>query len=120
MNRKRYHAIAAYAGEWLDQPLPGARPVDEVADLAMSTGVYVVCDALERVRYVGSVRRPQIISGLDTRLREHLRDPVKRLTWHTVWVVPLHDETPIEVVRRLEGAVGMDLRPLSSQRLPRI
>src|SRR5438128_12601820 len=120
MNPERYYAISAYAGEWLDKPLPGPRLVDETNDLTVSTGVYIVCDALERVRYVGSVRRPQRVAGVAARLREHLRDSLKHLTWHTVWVVPLRDETPVDVVRRLEGAVGTDLQPLGSQRLPKI
>lgn len=120
MTRKRYRAIAAYAGEWLVEPLPGSRPVDEATGLAASTAVYVVCDALERIRYVGSVRRPRLVGGLAARLREHLRDPVTRLTWHTVWVLPLRDETPVGVVRQLEGAVGIDLQPLGNQRLPKI
>ncbi len=120
MNLKQYQAIAAYGGEWVEQPLPGSRQVDEMDDISASTGVYIVCDALERVRYVGSVRRPRLIAGIAIRLREHLRNPVKRLTWHTVWIVPLRDETPVGVVRRVEGVVGLDLRPLNTQRLPRI
>jgi hypothetical protein len=120
VNRARYNAIASYAGAWLTEQIPRPRPVDEVEDLPVSSGVYVICDALERVCYVGSICRPGQIRGLARRLREHLQEPLKRMTWHTVWVVPLRDDTPVDVVRRVEGAVGSDLRPTRCHRLPKI
>jgi hypothetical protein len=120
LDRNRFNAIARYAGEWLTEPLPQPVPIDELDHLVASSGVYVVQDALERVRYVGSVSRPGQARGVANRLREHLREPLKKMTWHCVWVLPLRDDTPREVVRRIEGAVGVDLAPISGRRLPAI
>jgi hypothetical protein len=118
MNTARYRAICRYAGEWLDRPLPRAIPLDEITTITATSGVYVVCEPLGRVQYVGSVCRPDRTSGVAGRLREHLREGHKRLGWKTVWVVPLKPETPVEIVRSVEACVGVDLEPRGKNRLP--
>jgi hypothetical protein len=120
MSPTRYRAISRYAGEWLDTPLPRAFPIDEIDAIRVCSGVYVVCEPLERVQYVGSVCRPESVAGISERLREHLREGHKRLNWKTVWVLPLKRDTPVSVVRSVEACVGADLGPLGGDRLPRL
>lgn len=119
LDAARFRALERYAGEWL-VPRPFRRwMVDEVADLPEGgCAVYIVSDGLRDVQYVGSVHRPNHPTGVARRLAEHLRDPAKRQRWHAVSVIWLRDETPAEVVRRVEGAVGSDLFPLANRRLP--
>src|SRR4051812_2498930 len=120
MDAARYRAVCRYAGEWLGKPIPRAWPIDEIDEVILSTGVYVVCEPLERVQYVGSVRRPDDAAGVRRRIREHLREGHKRILWKTIWFVPLRPETPVNVVRDIEGCIGADLEPLGGDRLPRI
>jgi hypothetical protein len=120
MTAARYRAICRYAGDWLDEPVPRAVPLDEIDAVTARSGVYVICEPLERVQYVGSVCRPNRPRGVASRLREHLRDKHKGLGWKTVWIVPLKPETPVAVVRSVEACVGADLGPLGGDRLPRL
>jgi hypothetical protein len=100
--------------------LPHAFEVDELKEVRASAAIYIVTDALERTVYVGSVCRAGRSGAVALRVREHRRNPIKRLIWHAVWVLPLVDETPVHVVRRIEGAVGADLTPRLNRRLPAI
>ena len=117
MDPRRYRSICHYARDWLDVPIARACPVDETASITTGTAVYVVCEPLERVQYVGSVCRPRR-SGVHERMREHLRDPYKRLTWKSVWIIPLLPETSVNAVRTIEACIGADLAPLGQCRLP--
>lgn len=95
--------------------------VDELDDLPDGgCAVYIICDGLGRVQYVGSVCRPDNADGVARRLSEHLRNRLKRQTWQSAAVLWLRSETPLEVVRSVEGAVGSDLLPLGNRRLPRL
>src|SRR4051794_17369377 len=98
MNPTRYRSVCRYAGTWLATPIPKAFEIDEITEITARSGVYIVCEPLERVQYVGSVHRPQHVAGVAERLREHLREGHKRLCWKTVWVVPLLPPTPRDVV----------------------
>jgi hypothetical protein len=118
MSAARYRSICRYAGEWLDDPIPRAIPIDEIDSLKARAAVYITCEPLERVQYVGSVRRPGTPGAVARRLKEHLREGHKRLGWKTVWVVPLKWDTPLATVRLIEGCVGADLEPRSANRLP--
>jgi hypothetical protein len=120
MNMIRYRALCRYAGEWLDEPIERSFAVDEVDSITARSGVYVICEPLERVQYVGSVHRPGSSAGVADRLREHLREGTKRLAWKRVWVLPLKPTTPRPVVRLVEACVGADLGPLGGDRLPRL
>lgn len=120
MDTTRYRALCRYAGDWLGDPTPRSFALDKLDEIRACSGVYVVCEPLERVQYVGSVHRPMSSCGVADRLREHLREGNKRLSWKTVWVVPLVAETPREVVRSVEACVGADLSPLGGNRLPRL
>jgi hypothetical protein len=82
--------------------------------------VYIVEDAFGEVDYVGSVCRAAEVRGARKRLTEHLREPKKRQRWHRVTVVSLRSDTPVDVVRAVEAAVGADLLPKTNRRLPRL
>jgi hypothetical protein len=117
----RFTSLKRYAGEWiLDRPYKGW-PVDDLGDLPPGgCAVYVVRDAFGHVDYVGSVCRPGNARGAAVRIREHLRNPLKRARWHSVTFLWLRDDTPAETILAIEGAVGADLMPPSTQRLPRL
>jgi hypothetical protein len=118
MSPIRYRALCRYAGEWIDRPIERSFALDDLDEIEARSGVYVVCEPLERVHYVGSVYRPASRCGVADRLREHLRDGYKRLSWKTVWVLPLRVDAPRAVVRSVEACVGRDLVPLGGGRLP--
>ena len=120
MSAMRYRSICRYGGDWLDEPIAKAFTIDAIDSIRVCTGIYVVCEPLERVQYVGSVCRPNSVAGVSDRLREHLREAHKRLSWKSVWVVPLKEATPVSVVRAVEACVGADLAPLGGDRLPRL
>lgn len=121
LDERRYRAVSAYAGAWkVDSPYRKYH-VDEVGELAPTgCAVYIVEDALGEVDYVGSVCRSAESRGALKRLGEHLRDPEKRRRWHRIAVVSLRADTPLEVVRSVEAAIGADLLPKKNQRLPRL
>jgi hypothetical protein len=92
-----------------------------MADLAPTgCAVYIVDDAFGEVDYVGSICRQAGRGGALERISEHLRDPSKRQRWDRFAVVSLRPETPLEVVRGIEAAIGADLVPKRNQRLPRL
>jgi hypothetical protein len=121
LDAKRYRAVSAYAGHWKVAAPFQKFHVDEVAELAPTgCAVYIIEDALGEVDYVGSVCRATEARGVLKRLHEHLRDPEKRRRWHRIAVVSLRPDTPLKVVRSVEAAIGADLVPKKSQRLPRL
>lgn len=120
MDATRYNSLRRLAGAHAAMPLPDRFPIDELGSVRASAAVYLVTDALDRIVYVGSVFRPGKPSAISARVREHLRNPVKRLVWHWVWVLPLAENTPERIVRLIEGAVGADLTPTLNHRLPAI
>jgi hypothetical protein len=120
MSTARYRGLCKYAGDWLATPLYRSIPLDELGDLRVCSGAYVICEPLERVQYVGSVCRPTSPTGVADRLREHLREGHKRMLWKTAWVIPLTPDAPASVVRSLEACIGAELLPLGGDRLPRL
>ncbi len=116
MNSTTYHVLCSYAGSGLLRPHPWPVPAVLPFPLKFTTAVYVVLGDDGRCCYVGSVDRAT--GGLAGRIAEHLSDPAKRATWHTIWVVPLRPGTALAEVRRVEGVVGAHLRPNLSRRLP--
>jgi len=116
MNATTYRILCGYAGPGVMAAWPWPMPVSIPFPMEVGTAVYVVVDAEGRTCYVGSVRRDS--GGLASRLAEHLSNPAKRATWHTVWVVPLRPEVPTAEVRRIEGVIGAHLGPYASRQLP--
>lgn len=113
MDRVRYRAAAALAGELLLRSRPRAHPVELVPG-GERNAVYVVCDVSGAILYVGSTcGRPA-----RHRLAEHLADRWRTRRWHEAWVIPLRAATPPMEVRHVEGRVGRYLRPTQNGSLP--
>lgn len=116
MTPERLASLAAYAGDHLHQDGPsGPHAFGALVPVAALKAVYVVCAWSGRVLYVGSTT-----VGPRTRFGQHLGDLTKTLDWSTVYIVPLIDDTPTEVVRRIEGRIGLAVGPERSRAMPRI
>ena len=118
MNVSDYRRVCDYAGRRLARSHPWPVPATVPFPLNPRAAVYMACDATGACRNVGSVARGPG-SGLAARIAEHLADPRKRAAWDHVWMLPLHSDTPLGEVRRLEGVIGAHLGPLDNVRLPR-
>lgn len=116
-----YQALEAYAGEHLASSLPdpyGIGRGEAVPDCAVA--VYVAVGVDGRVLYVGSVVRRADPKAVANRLAEHLRQPQRLAAWNSLYLIPLREDTPLEVVRRIEGRIGAHLAPGMSKALPRL
>jgi len=47
-------------------------------------------------------------------------DTARTFDWAEVWIIPLRNDTPVVEVRRIEGLVGLALRPLNNRALPMV
>ena len=117
MNSFDYKLLIAYAGRHLAWAHPWPVPASVPFSLNPEAAIYVACDVEGTCRYVGSVTRAQGF-GLAGRIAEHLGEFEKRRLWHTIWVLPLHAETPVDEVRRIEGVAGAHLGPSDNKWLP--
>jgi hypothetical protein len=108
-----YDAVCDLAGEALAARVPKRFAIDGMVPPA-SAAIYIVLDAVGRVRYVGSVARSDAAAAT-SRLREH----GVRLGWRWVLLIPLRDGTAATRVRVIEGEIGRILRPIDNRRLPR-
>jgi hypothetical protein len=113
MSPALYDAVCDLAGDALALRLPRRFGIDARLP-STRVGVYIVLDAMSRVRYVGSVARADA-GAASSRLREH----GARLGWRWVLVIPLREDTTASRVRRIEGDIGRILRPPDNHRLPR-
>jgi hypothetical protein len=96
--------------------------VDHLAR-AVSTptaAVYIVWDAWGRCRYVGSVRRRRDAAPVRDRMREHLRQPVRRAKWYAATVLPVTETTSLEMLRTCEGWVALALGPAEGSAHPAV
>jgi hypothetical protein len=116
VNPTLYRVLCAYADSYLLRPHPWPIPAISPFPVHFTTAVYIAVGPDGQCQYVGSAWRPN--GAMSERIAEHLRDPVKRATWHAIWVIPLQPDMPRAEVRRLEGVVGAHLRPRQSRRLP--
>lgn len=109
-------SLAAYAGRWLHDDGPsGPRPFGPTLQGPGPLCVYIICAWSGRALYVGSTT-----IGVSARFAQHLRDRRKTMSWSTSYLIPLQDLTPLRTVRRIEGRVGVALRPEQNRALPRI
>jgi hypothetical protein len=113
-----YDTACDLAGAALLRRVPAAVSIVQVtADKVWSdfpAAVYITADSNNVIRYVGSVLRTGSVSD---RIQEHvLAGRADR--WIRLMVVPLHVDTEEVLVRKIEGRIGMVLRPLDSVRLP--
>lgn len=116
MTPQRLASLAAYAGDRLHPDGPsGPHPFSPENPVRSRNAVYVVCAWSGRVLYVGSTT-----IGVRGRFRQHLADRAKTIDWTTAYVIPLQDDTPVRVVRRVEGRIGLAVGPARNRALPRI
>ncbi len=120
MDAATYRALSRYAGPWLQASTPRGIVVGEHRVIDVSSAVYIACDDLDRVLYVGSVHRPGQQYGASNRIAEHLRETRKFQAWRRLWVLPLKIGVDLTVVRELEAVVGAELDPQWNERLPRL
>lgn len=112
-----YLSACEFAGRWLDPlgPAPGPEIISRDMPAGPACAIYIVCDWGGRVLYVGSTT-----TGVRNRLRQHLTDTDRTSAWAEVWIIPLRNDTPLAEARRVEGLVGLALRPLSNRALPAV
>ena len=109
-------SLAAHAGRRLHPDgASGPYPFGRGVPVACLKAVYLVCDWGGRCLYVGST-----VVGVRARVAQHAADYRRTLTWCSVYVVPLRDDTSNSEVRRIEGRIGVDACPLQNKALPRI
>ena len=115
MRASLFESACQFAGGWLDRKALAVAPTS--IDPAMPAGppraVYVVCDWGGRVLYVGSTA-----AGVRNRLRQHCADVGRTRDWAEVWTIPMRADTPVQELRRVEGLVGLALRPRRNRALP--
>ncbi|WP_380282476.1 hypothetical protein [Kitasatospora purpeofusca] len=70
------------------------------ADLDIVTGIYLITDAVDRLRWLGQASRSD---GLLGRLDSHDHNPAKRVVFAKVRVLHLRDDTPPEALNAIEG-----------------
>lgn len=122
MSRELYYECwregEEWAGPFVSMSVPLALVLSRIKWSAVSTAVYMPVDVAGRVCYVGSVRR-ESLSGLAGRMRGH-ETTTRYREWQQLYIVPLVDGTPLEVVRSVEGRIGRLLRPTGNIRLPKV
>jgi hypothetical protein len=113
---ERLASLAAYAADRLHPSGPsGPHPFDIHVPVTAHNAVYVVCGWSGRILYVGSTT-----IGVRARFAQHLGDLAKTLDWSTVYIIPLADGTPTKEVTRIEGRIGLAVRPERNKALPRL
>ncbi|MFJ5535431.1 hypothetical protein [Streptomyces sp. NPDC093261] len=100
-----------------------ARP-DAVRRRAAATcAVYVAWDSRRGCQYVGSVCR-QGAGAVGDRLAEHYAHPTtgvaRRGAWSLLTILPLADQSALEVVRNAEGWTARLLNPVDGSAHPRV
>jgi hypothetical protein len=111
-----YSDLTWWASPWLAEPhLESYRlSLSGIPDVAKAVYIAFSCDGV--VRYVGSVARSG--PALRSRFRDHLTNRVDSRYWTHLWVVEFKSDTPVSVVRCLEGIIGRTLNPTDNHRLP--
>jgi hypothetical protein len=110
-------AVSLLAARYVKRLHANPYCVDPQVLPAVSRAVYVAVDGVGTVRYVGSTSRRG--AALPQRFKEHLRHRQGAGEWTHVWVVELHEDTPLRTVRWVEGHIGALLGPTDNHRLPR-
>lgn len=114
-----YDLACDLAGSALLRRIPaGATTLQVTCDKLWSefpAAVYIAADRANIVRYVGSARRNGSVAD---RIQEHVLSG-RANCWTRLMVVPLQLDTGADLVRKIEGRVGVVLRPLDVLRLPR-
>jgi hypothetical protein len=94
-------------------------PVSDVAGLTALVGVYLLLTADRSVVHLGQAARR---GGVAARIRQHLAVPERAAVTHSVVVLELDEQTPMDALSVIEGqfAVALSLpRLLPGRRWPR-
>src|SRR5215204_3939170 len=103
MNPEIYQLAAKLAVNWAKGLYLRPIPIAGISRLRVRVGIYCACRADGALLYVGSAIRPDTNDGVAARVREHsLR---RRRQWRMIWVIPLHDDTPPDMVHAVEGQI---------------
>lgn len=107
----RWHAVHGLAAH------PHARPdlhgltatvgTIAVSTGAMAVGIYLVIDRFDQLRYIGKVCRDDPTAIRDRLNRHH----AATTDWFAVWLLPLHDRCPNQLVEMLESQLIRAYRP---------
>ena len=117
MTSAEYSIARSKAGRWKGEavlrPFALTRGIPD--DLpAHRTAIYVAELGDCRVAYVGQTRK-----GVRKRLLQHARQWERNTRWAYVWIVPVIDTVPAHELNRIEGRIGLLLRPCETSLLPR-
>lgn len=119
MNLSRYAAIRAIAADWArSDTLPYPLRATALRQLQIGVGIYIACRSDMQVRYVGSAARPGHANGIAERIFAHPAD--RRGRWWWFWILPLLNNTPVAIVRGIEGQVIDLLHPIENARRHRL
>jgi hypothetical protein len=117
---ENYDTACDLAGAALLRRVPAAATLLQVTEdkvwSEFSVAVYIAADFENTIRYVGSSVRAGT-SRVGDRVQEHALSG-RAARWTRLMVVPLAADTDELLVRRIEGRIGVVLRPLDAVRLP--
>jgi hypothetical protein len=115
---ENYDTACDLAGAALLRRVPAAATILQITENRawdeFSAAIYIAADCENVIRYVGSTVR---IGPAGDRIPEHVLTG-RAAAWTRLMVVPLGPGTEELLVRRIEGRVGIVLRPLDAVRLP--
>lgn len=111
MPAETHRALCELAGRHLDGEILGPYLVGVESPPARRRGVYVVFDPLGECVYVGKAFSMLDSQRVRDRIREHVRDLVKREAFAELYLLPLKDGTPRRQVEVVEGWVARHMRP---------
>lgn len=108
----RWHAIHGLAAHPHAQPDIYGLTMTAVGTIAvptaaMAVGIYAVVDEFEKLRYIGKVRRDDPAAVRDRLAHHHAANP----DWFAVWLLPLQDRCPNQLVGILESQLIRAYRP---------
>jgi len=118
LTAENYDTACDLAGTALLRRVPAAATILQITeDRAwdeFTAAVYIAADFKNAIRYVGSTVRTGPVGD---RIQEHVLAG-RGARWTRLMVVPLIADSEELLVRRIEGRVGVVLRPLDAVRLP--
>ncbi|KEG37886.1 hypothetical protein ACWDMR_32400 [Streptomyces althioticus] len=103
LTRRALGALPLAAGRYLVAAYATPVPFHDYGvftDLGVVTGIYLVTDAENHIRWLGQASRDDDLSA---RLGEHRRNPHKRAVFAHVRVLHLEDHTPGDALNAIEG-----------------
>ena len=114
MNADSYREVARLARDWVRGLFPRPIRAPDISRIRAGVGLYLACQAGGQLHYIGSVVRPNDSRGIAKRISQHPRKV--RAKWWLLWVLPLRDDTPRNVVLSIEGQAIDLLNPPGNRR----